>query len=120
MRQNLKSLWKGIQDTEPIIWIAYAMGILFIGGLVLMAQGCALVEALTGTADKVNDTLEAVDTDGSGTISMQEILQYCLYGWLGGRVTETAGKLGVKKFRHGRKQSGDRTNEHCSSSDPAH
>lgn len=102
----MKNLWQKIQDVEPIIFFAYAFAILFIGGLVIMSlQSCELVRSLTGTASVVKDTLTEADTDGSGTISMQEILTYCLMGWASGRGAETAGKFGAKRLRNGRKRN---------------
>jgi hypothetical protein len=102
---SLKHLWKTIQETEPIIWIAYALGILFVGGMVFMAQGCGLFRSASETADTLNRTVQSVDRDGSGAISMQEIIQYCVGGWIAGRATETVGKIGVKRIRNGRKSN---------------
>ncbi len=101
----MKHLWQKIQETDAIIWIAWAVGILFLGGVIFMSQGCELVRSLTGTASVAHDTVKSIDTDGSGVISMQEIIQYCFAGWVAGRATETAGKLGVKKIRNGRKRN---------------
>lgn len=101
----MKSLWNRIQETDAIVWISWAVGIIFLGGMLLMAQGCELVKALTGTATTLDNTVQSIDKDGSGVISMQEIIQYCFLGWVGGRATETAGKMGVKRIRNGRQRN---------------
>lgn len=106
---SLKLLWQKIQDVEPLIWWAYGFAILFIGGLIFLAQGCGLLPPVRETAETLNRTVQSIDSDGSGAISMQEIIQYCLLGWLGGRGAETAGKIGVKRIRNGRKRN-DRSN----------
>lgn len=117
MRQHLKNLWNQIQDADPLYAITYAMAILTIGIIVALSVSCAAVRDTSEIVAIVKETMKGIDQDGSGSISMTEIIQYCVGGWVAGRATETAGKLGVKKFRHGRKQSGDRSNEHSSSSD---
>ena len=101
----MKNLWQKIQDVEPIIWIAWTMGILFVGGMVLFAPGCGIAEPVRKTVDTLNNTVQSVDQDGSGTISMMEILSY-LIGYDMMKSGGLAGaKKGIQRFRNGRKRN---------------
>ncbi len=101
----MTSLWQKIQETDVIIYLAYAVAILVIGVLIWSLQGCGMLDSLTDTVHTLDHTLKEIDKDSSGSISMQEIIQYCLLGWVGGRGVETAGKIGVKRFRNGRQRN---------------
>lgn len=102
----MTSLWQKILETDAVIYIAYSFGIVIVGLIAWLLQSCGgLVESLTDTAHMLDHTLKEIDRDSSGAISMQEIIQYCLLGWVGGRGAETAGRMGVKRFKNGRQRN---------------
>ncbi len=105
------NLWKKILETNGIVYIAYGVGILIIGLLIWVLQGCGLFTPVRETAETLNRTVQAIDQDGSGVISMQEIIQYCIGGWIAGRATETVGKIGVKRIRNGRRRNDTASSE---------
>ncbi len=55
------------------------------------------VEATSETATVVNNTVKEIDADGSGSISMVEIIGWMFAGWAGGRVTEQGVKVVAKQ-----------------------
>ncbi len=54
-------------------------------------------EAASETATVVNNTVKEIDADGSGSISMVEIIGWMFAGWAGGRVAEQGVKVAAKQ-----------------------
>jgi hypothetical protein len=94
--------------------MAYAMAILFIGGMIFMSQGCAAVRDTSEIVATVKATMAEVDRDGSGSISAMEIVMY-LIGYDMTKKGGAAGLKGVARFRNGRKQRNNQADENSGS-----
>lgn len=70
-------------------------------GIVVMLSACAWMRDAADGAKTVGRTIKAIDSDGSGDITFQEIIGYMVGGYFSGRTVESGCRYGAKKFKHG-------------------